>query len=292
MKKLLVILLLAVVAFSACKKDKNDPLNSTEAQAAKHNFSRALNISFNVLIMIREAYIENNCQLFPNASPITITPYGNGKIIRFDFGGGLACTDGVVRKGSIIDTLTETGPSGQMHNIYFENYYEDDVRVRAGIMTNPGGELNNIFATGKYYCQVQTIFINNYTLMTNGGFQGRMLELYIEAPGETPMDVQFTGFVGLAGLGNMGYADDVYLWSGNSLVLSSYKYNTDTYIEKGDVNATQYSFTSNVASNFDFSCPGGKKIKGGQYTFRATVNPGAANPDIHEADFSFDQSCN
>lgn len=292
MKKLAVFTLLLAALATGCKKDKNNPLETAEAQSAKRNFSRAVNISFNVLIMLREAYIENNCQLFPNNSPITITPYGNGKIMRFDFGSGLTCTDGVVRKGAIIDTLTENGSSGQMHHVYFENYYEDDVHVRAGIMANPGGQLNNMFSTAKFYCEIQTIFINNYAIITNGGFQGRMLELYIEAPGDTPMNVQFTDFVGLANLGNMGYADDVYTWAGNALLTTQYTLKTDTYAELRDLNAIPYEFICNVACNLDFNCPNGKKIKGGQYTFRATLDPGSAHPDVHDTDFSFDLNCN
>ena len=292
MKKLLVFTLLLAALASGCKKDKDNPLESAVAQSAKRNFSRALNISFNVLIMIREAYVDNNCQLFPNNSPITITPYGNGKIMRFDFGSGLTCNDGVIRKGSIIDTLTETGPTGQMHRIYFENYYEDDVHVRAGVNANPGGQLNNMFSTSKFYCDIQTLFINNYTIMSNGGFQGRMLNIYIEAPGDTPMDVQLSGYVGLANLGNMGYADDVYTWSGTCFLSNEFTLHSDTWVEVTAPNSTTYSFTNTVGSNLDFNCPTGKKIKGGQYTFRATVGPANVNPEVHETNFSFDQGCN
>lgn len=270
-----------------CKKDATE---SGDAVAVKNNFPVALNISFNVAIMVREAMIENNCQLFTCPNIITINDYGNYKKLVFNFGTGCTGTDGVIRKGIIEDSIVPvSGNSGYMHHVYFSDYHENDVKVVSGFFQ--GGQMDNMFSTRRFYSYFDQTSINSYTLLNNGGFSSKLPDLYIQKGSDKGFYFVFSGILGLANLGATGYGDDSYTWSGNASVHKDYTVISDTYVKNSPMDES-YGFTGQVASQFHFSCGGAKKIKGGSYTFDVIQQPGGVNPGHNTSDFSFSNDCN
>lgn len=274
-------------AFTGCKKDASE---SADVALVKKNLPVGINIAFNLAIMMREGMIENSCQLFSCPNSISMNDLGSYKLLRFDFGAGCTGTDGVVRKGSIEDSIVFiSGTAGYVHYLFFNEYFEGDVRVYASILE--GGQLDNMFSTRRFYSSMQQLYPTYYTPMANGGFQSELPDILIVNGSDKNMQFQFTGYLGLVNLNATGYQDDVYTFPGKVFISKEYGIQSSTYIKNTSSKET-YDFANNVAPHLDFSCGGAKKIKGGSYTFSILTNNGASSSVSSTSDFSFSNDCN
>lgn len=289
MRKIILLLTITFLVFSSCKK--NNPLETDEAKEVKALFPKAINISFNIVLMLNEVLQTNSSTLFVCNNAITVTNFGtNDKIIKLDFGSGCVGTDGVTRKGVIIDTLTYYSSGNYMNKIYFENYYENDIKVMPWF--GEGGNLGNMYSTSKFYTTAQFNNCNVYALGTNNGLQLKMLNLYLKPENSQGMEVQLSGNVSISNLGSNGFQDDVFIWSGNGFFNPSYKQNSDTWVEY-DASRKTYFFENFLNCSISKACNSSKKVKGGNYKFKVTEGQGSVNPEITTGDFSFDSNtCN
>jgi len=283
----LCILVVAIVFFS-CKKDET--ASEGASSTIKQYFPVAMNISFDIAIMAREALIDGACHLFScnnvlHINKLTSQPGQNQLqyILTFDFGSGCTGTDGVVRKGRLIDSVYFLGSGGTGHNIYFENYEENNVKV----MGIANGKWSDMFSTQKFSAYFQLVNGQYYTTESNGGLIiTPMPELLIIPQGIDPIRYVFVGKLTLVNLNQTGYQDDVYSYVGDGFAQQSFTVHSDTYIAF-DASKDSFHFDQVINSTFDFACPDGKRVKGGTYTLRRTQHPESANPTITDSEFSF-----
>jgi hypothetical protein len=174
---LLVMLGIAAISISSCKKDSqtsdNQDLTSVEESAvASETFADAfadlssLSAESDVLFSISESGFQTMsapAALSTSCAVITISPQGNvwPKTITMDFGTG--CTlENVTRKGKIIAVFTDRFKNaGAKITVTFDNFYVNDHKIEGTkIITNNGKN-----AGGNY---TYTVEVSKSKISTSG----------------------------------------------------------------------------------------------------------------------------
>jgi len=203
MKTTASIALCALVALTACRKDRssNDDNSTAVSLAGASSASQSVyDDAFDVITTEGES---SNVSRVATCAVVTLSPNDTitfPKTMTIDFGSGCTSVNGITRKGKIVATLSgKLKKTGTTISVALTNYYVNDYHVEGTYsITNNSGSGNGL----------------NYTTAINGGKL-----TYPDGAWYT-----YTGTHTLAqtnGIGTVTVNDDVYSWSGGFTTSSS-----------------------------------------------------------------------
>jgi hypothetical protein len=203
MKAAACITLAALIALPACKKDKSNGDDNSTAISLASAGSASQSVYDDAFDVVTSEGESSNVSRVATCATVTLSPADTvtfPKTMTIDFGSGCTSSNGIVRKGKIVATLSgKIRQSGTTISVAFSNYYVNDYHVEGTYsITNNSGNGNGL----------------NYTTATNGG--------KLTYPDGTWYS--YTGTHTLAqtgGIGTATVADDVYSWSGGFTTSSS-----------------------------------------------------------------------